>query len=174
MADAQIRQEFIDGVQEVYTTLLTSGSEGDGVYYYAQSGTNNINVYGENRYKHFLPPVLLMCKATLTPTHGEEAVEGIKDSAVFNVPVGSFIECGLSTDHSALDIMRRGMFKFHDVWYQIDNVSPTVFVEDTFLIYKFDCTEYKEFDEEFVIIDEPPGEESGDPDELPVEGDADE
>ena len=153
MADATIRQEFIDGVQEIYTTLLTNGSENDGVYFYPIS-ENTINVYQESKYKHYLPPVLLVCKAQLTPTHGAETVEEIKDVAVFTVPLKSLTDNGLLVTHEALDFMRRGMMKFHDVWYTIDNVSPTVFVEDVFLLYRFDCTENKVFDEEEIIIDE--------------------
>ena len=163
MADAIIRQEFIDGVQEVYTTLLTNGSEKtDGVFFYALNENNSTNTYGESRYKHYNQPVLLVCKAQLNPTHGDEDVEEIKNIATFTVPVKSFTENGLEVTHIALESMRRGMVKFHDVWYKIDNITPTVFVEDIFLLYRFDCTEEKVFDEEAIIIDEDQEEDVSD------------
>lgn len=176
MADSTIRNEFIAGVMEVYTTLMNNGSEmTDGVFFYMPSDKNKLNsVYSETKFKHYSPPVLLVCKAQLTPTQGEQDVEGVKDISVFTVPSQSLVDNGIPTSHADLDTLRRGIMKFHDVWYLIDNVSPMVYVEDTFLLYKFDCTEQLQFDEEAIIIDEPEEEtppEGGDPEtpETPPE-----
>lgn len=172
MADQSIRKEFIDGVMEVYTTLLNNGSEEtDGVFYYALSDKTQGSVYGESKYKTYKPPVLLVCKAVLTPTQGENDTEGVKDSAEFSVPIKSLTDSGLTVTQEDLDAMRRGIMKFHDVWYLIDNVSPTVYVEDVFLVYKFSCTELKVFDEDSIIIEEPEPEE--DPETPPEPEDPD-
>lgn len=159
MADQSIRNEFIEGVMEVYTTLLNNGSEEtDGVFYYSLSESETNKTYGEDKYKHYKPPVLLVCKATINPTQGEQVVEGVRNRAEFSVPVKSLTDNGLSTTHEDLDAMRRGIMKFHDVWYLIDNVSPAVYVEDVFLIYKFNCTEM-EVDEDTITIDYPEEED---------------
>lgn len=161
MADQSIREEFIEGVMEVYTTLMNDGSEqNDGVFFYPLSESETNSVYDEDKYKHYHPPMLLVCKALIEPTQGENDTEGVKNKATFSVPVKSLTDNGLSASQSDLDALRRGIMKFHDVWYYIDNVSPTVYVEDVFLVYKFDCSEMKVFSEESIVIDEPEGEDT--------------
>lgn len=159
MADRSIRQEFVDGVQEIFTTLFNNGSEEtDGVFFYALSDTQT-NVYKESKYKHYKPPVLLVCKAVIAPTRGEQDVESVKDDAQFVVTYKSMQENGLSFSNADLAEMRRGKMKFHGVWYDIDNIIPKAYVEDVFLMYTFYCTEDHVFREESIIIDEPEPEE---------------
>ena len=170
MADQSIRNEFIEGVMEVYSTLMNNGSEEtDGVFLYMQNDTDT-NIYGESKFKHYHPPVLLVCKAVLTPIQGEADVQSVRDSAVFTVPCKSLTDNGINTSHTDLDTLRRAVMKFHDVWYTIDNVSPQVYVEDTFLVYKFDCTEIEVFDEESIVIDYPE-EEPEEPEEPEIDPD---
>lgn len=141
MADVSIRNDFIEGVQEVFTTLFNNGSENDGVFFYALSDKTEVGLYQEQKYKVYKDPVLLVCKAEITPTQGAEDVEEIKDSAEFTVTLKSLMNNNLGTSQSGLAEMRKGVMKFHGVFYIIDNIIPKAYVEDVFLMYRFQCTE---------------------------------
>lgn len=173
MADQAIRREFVEGVQEIFTTLFNNGSEKtDGVFFYALSDQTDQNVYGENKYKTYKPPVLLVCKAVLNPVHGEQDVEEVKDSATFTVTYQSLVENGLDLTNAGLSALRRGMMKFRDAYYKVDLISPRAYVEDVFLLYDFQCTQDLEVTDETYLIEEPP--EEPDPDNPDPEPDPDE
>ena len=155
MADLSIRKDFVDGVQEIFTTLFNDGVT-DGLDLYLMSeNTSSNNVYRENKYKMYKAPKRLVTQARLTPTQGEKDVEVIKDKAVFVVPLKSLQDNNLGVTNNDLDIMRKGMIKFHGVYYTIDNILPKAYIEDVFLMYYFVCTEDK-YTTEILI------EESGD------------
>ena len=155
MADLSIRKDFVEGVQEIFTTLFNDGVT-DGLDLYLMSeNTSSNNVYRENKYKMYKAPKRLVTQARLTPTQGEKDVEVIKDKAIFVVPLRSLQDNNLGVTNNDLDIMRKGMIKFHGVYYTIDNILPKAYIEDVFLMYYFVCTEDK-YTTEILI------EESGD------------
>lgn len=142
MANESIKKAFVNGTQTIFTTLFNDGKT-DGVNLYLLGDGTKKNIYGENKYKIYQLPKLLVTQARLTPTIGEKDVEGVKDSAVFVVPVKSLQENGLGVTKADLDTMMRGVMEFHGVYYLIDNILPKAYVEDTFLFYHFVCTEDK-------------------------------
>lgn len=142
MADTSIRKDFVDGVNEIFTTLFNSGVE-DGVELFLMSSKTSTNVYGESKYKLYQQPKMLVCKANLTPTQGENDVEAVKDRAVFTVTLKSLQDNELGVTNADLDVMRKGVMKFHGVFYTIDNILPKAYIEDVFLMYQFECTEDK-------------------------------
>ena len=142
MADLSIRKDFVDGVGEIFKTLFNEGVN-DGIYLYLMSDKTKSNIYGENKYKTYKSPKILLAKAQLTPTQGEQDVEGIKDKAVFVVPLKSLQDNNLGVTNDDLDIMRKGVIKFHDVFYIIENILPKAYIEDVFLMYQFECVEDK-------------------------------
>lgn len=142
MADLSIRKDFVDGIQEIFTTLFNDGVS-DGLNLYLMSDKTKTNVYGESKYKIYKAPKMLVTQARLTPTQGEQDVEGIKDSAVFIVPLKSLQDNGLGVTNADLDKMRKGVIEFHGVYYTIDNILPKAYIEDVFLMYHFECTEDK-------------------------------
>lgn len=148
MAYLDIRQDFVDGVHEIFSTLFNNlAEEKDGCFLYLMSNQRDTNIYGERKYKSYQPAKRLVCKAVITPTYGEETFEEIKDQAEFTVPLKSLLMNGLSVTQEGLAEMRKGIIKFHDVYYFIDNILPKAFVEDVFLLYTFQCSEdiHKEY-----------------------------
>ena len=145
MADESIRKDFVDGVQEIFTTLFNEGVS-DGLNLYLLSDNTKPNVYGEQKYKTYKAPITLVCKAQLTPTQGGQTVEEIKDIAVFTIPIKSLQDANLGVTNDDLDIMRKAVIEFHGVFYKVDNISPKAYIEDVFLMYQFDCTEDKQLD----------------------------
>ena len=156
MADLSIRKDFVDGVQEIFTTLFNDGVT-DGLSLYLMSDKTKANVYGENKYKMYKAPKMLVTQARLNPTQGEQDVKGIKDNAVFVVPLKSLQDQELGVTNKDLDVMRKGVIEFHGVFYTIDNILPKAYIEDVFLLYHFECTEDKNVTS--VLVEEP--EESG-------------
>ena len=142
MADESIRKDFVDGVQEIFTTLFNEGKS-DGLNLYLMSENTKTNVYKESKYKLYKAPIRLVTQARLTPTHGEQDVEVVKDKAVFIVPLKALQEAELGVTNDDLDTMRKAVVEFHGVFYNVDNISPKAYIEDVFLMYQFDCTESK-------------------------------
>lgn len=142
MADLSIRKDFVDGVNEIFTTLFNDG-ESDGINLYLLSDKTKTSVYGESKYKKYQAPKRLVAQARLTPTQGEQDVESIKEKAVFIVPLKSLQERELGVTNADLDIMRKGVIEFHGVYYTVDNILPKAYIEDVFLMYHFVCTEDK-------------------------------
>ena len=152
MADLSIRKDFVEGVQEIFTTLFNDGVT-DGLDLYLMSeNTSSSNVYRENKYKMYKSPKRLVTQARLTPTQGEKDVEVIKDKAIFVVPLKSLQDNDLGVTNNDLDIMRKGVIGFHGVYYTIDNILPKAYIEDVFLMYHFVCTEDKYTTE--ILIEE--------------------
>lgn len=142
MADESIKKDFVDGVQEIFTTLFNDGVS-DGIKLYLLSDSTKTNVYKESKYKIYQQPKMLVTQARLTPTQGEEDVKGVKDKAVFVVPLKSLQERELGVTNKDLDTMRKGVIEFHGVFYTVDNILPKAYIEDVFLMYHFVCTEDK-------------------------------
>lgn len=143
MADLSIRKDFVDGVQEIFTTLFNDGVS-DGLNLYLLNENTKVNIYGENKYKVYQQPKMLVTQAKLTPTQGEEDVKSIKDQAIFVVPLKSLQDRGLGVTNKDLETMRKGVIEFHGVYYTIDNILPKAYIEDVFLFYHFVCTEDKQ------------------------------
>ena len=144
MPKKRIQKAFVNGVQTIFTTLFNNGSENDGVYYYPLDTENStINVYGEQKAKLYKDPLLLVCKATISPTKGEQDVEEVRNTAEFVVTLKSLVNNNLGVTNKDLETMRRGIMKFKGVCYLIDNIVPKAYVEDVFLMYTFYCTEDK-------------------------------
>ena len=156
MADLSIRKDFVDGVQDLFKTLFNDG-ETDGINLYLLSDKTQTNVYGESKYKMYKEPKMLVAQARLTPTQGEQDVEGVKDSAVFVVPLKSLQERELGVTNADLDIIRQGVIEFHGVFYTIENILPKAYITDVFLMYQFICTEDKYTTS--VLVEEPEIEE---------------
>lgn len=156
MASTRIRKDFVNGVQKIFTTLFNNGSEtDDGVYLYLLSNQREANVYGEKKFKTYQSPKLLVCKATMNPTFGDPPeVKEIECDAEFVVTLKSLQNNGLEVTQESIDEMRRGLMKFHDVIYTIDNIIPKAYVEDVFLMYRFLCTEDKNRSSVVIHVEE--------------------
>lgn len=152
MADTSIRADFVDGVQEIFTTLFNEGVS-DGLDLYLLSDKSTKNVYGESKAKMYQQPIKLVCQAHINPTHGQQDVEEVEGVADFVVPLKDLQNKEVDVSTKGLEVLRRGVIKFHDTFYKIDRITPKAFVEDVFLMYTFYCTED-------VHVDEVPVEES--------------
>lgn len=166
MADLSMRKDFVDGVEEIFTTMFNDGVT-DGLKLYLMSENTKPNIYGENKYKMYKEPKMLVTSARLTPTQGFQEVDSVKDKAIFIIPLKSLQNQELGVTNADLEEIRKGVIEFHGVFYAIDNILPKAYVTDVFLMYHFECTELKNVTS--VLVEEPPIEEL--PEETPsIEG----
>lgn len=152
MADESIRKDFVEGVNEIFTTLFNSGVE-DGIRLYLLSESTTPNVYGENKYKVYKEPLTLVAKAEITPTTDVNYVEEVKDNAVFTVPLKSLNDNNLGVTNDDLDTLRKGVIEFHGTYYDILNILPKAYIEDVFLMYSFVCKENKHL--KSLVVEKP-------------------
>lgn len=152
----EIRQQFVDGINEVYSTMFTDGVN-SGVYFYPLHEPAKKSVYKEVKFKQYLSPVLLVAKVQISPQIEEEDVKAQKGKAVISVTVKSLMDNNIDVSYSNLLNIKKGVFKYKDTFYGIDTVEPKVFVRDTFMVYEFNCTE--DLSTKEVEIYEPPVEE---------------
>lgn len=160
MADENIKRDFIEGICEVYSIMFTDGKN-DGIYFYPLYEPKVQSVYKELKYRQYLSPLLLVAKVKLTPEQGDEVVKTVKEKAVFTVPYKSLVENLIDVSNKNLPNLRKGLIKYKDTFYDIDNVKPATFVEDTFLTYIFECTEDVVTKEVSVFAPETEGDSNG-------------
>ena len=142
MAILDIRNDFVEGVQEVFTTLFNDGKM-DGIDLYLLSDETT-NIYGEKKFKTFKPPVKLVAKVNLTPTQEEQDIGVIKDKSTFKVPLKDLQDKNIDVSHDNLEVLRKGIIKFQGEFFRIENILPRTYVEDVFLFYEFVCSEDKQ------------------------------
>lgn len=158
MADERIKKAFYDGVHTVFSTMFNDGVN-DGVYFYPLYEPSDKGVYKEVKYKKYLPPVLLVAKVQLVPTQGNEDVKTIKEVATFTITYKSLHEKGINVSNKNFPELRKGLIKYKDTFYNIDNIKPSIYVEDTFMAYVFECTEDLHLTD--VLIEEDSNSTSG-------------
>lgn len=148
MPNLDIQKDFIEGTQEIFTTLFNFGKENkdgsiDGVSLYLLSDNVDTNVYGETKNKTYQKPKYLVVQVILVPTIGEQDVEYINEKATFVIPYKSLLDNKIDVSNKNLEVIRKGLIKYKDTFYLIDNILPKAYVEDVFLFYHFVCTEIK-------------------------------
>lgn len=158
MADLSIRNDFLEGTQEIFTTLFNDGVT-DGLDLYLLSTKTKKNVYKENKVKLYQQPIKLVTQARINPVQGENDVETVKGDAQFTIPLSELMKKEIDTSTKGLSVLRQGVIEFHGVFYTIDNILPKAYVEDVFLLYTFVCTEDLQTKE--LAIEEPPADEGG-------------
>lgn len=148
MPNLDIQKDFIEGTQEIFTTLFNFGKENkdgsiDGVSLYLLSDNVDTNVYGETKNKTYQKPKYLEVQVILVPTIGEQDVEYINEKATFVITYKSLLDNKIDVSNKGLEVLRKGLLKYKDTFYLIDNILPKAYVEDVFLFYHFVCTEIK-------------------------------
>lgn len=152
MADLSIRKDFVEGIQEIFTTLFNDGVE-DGIDLYLLSTKTKKSVYGESKSKLYQSPIKLVAQVHINPTQGEQDVETVKGDAQFTVPLKDLENKGLDVSTQGLTLLRQGVIDFHGTKYIIYNISPKAYIEDVFLMYTFSCTEDLQMSE--IVVEEP-------------------
>lgn len=141
MANETIKKAFVEGVNTIFTTLFNEGKEeGDGISLFSLI-REELNVYGEQENKIYNKPVILVAKVSETPTDGEQDIKKQKKVAIFTVPIKSLNDNGYEMTAEELKNLRSAVIEYKGVYYSIDKIQGKAFVENTYLLWEFNCTE---------------------------------
>ena len=140
--DKEIRKDFIEGIYEVYSTVFTDGVN-DGIELFRFSD-NVSNLYKETKIKVYKKPVLLVAKASAgIQVTDIEVGDEILDKPTFKVPYKSLLDNGIECQTEAdWDYLEKSYIKFHNAFYEVQQVKPETFIEDSFMFISFGC-EYR-------------------------------
>lgn len=158
MADATIRKDFLDGVEEIFSTLFNEAKEPeDGIQFFAfKSGSSSI--YQESKFKTYAPPITLVSSVSEVEQDGSTDVEAQKRHSIFKVPLKQLLGKGVAENDMTKDViaeLKKGLIKYKDVLYEIDIIQGKVFIENTYMLWEFHCTEIFDPDSVRIEIEEP-------------------
>lgn len=158
MADATIRKDFLDGVEEIFSTLFNEAKEPeDGIQFFAfKSGSSSI--YQESKFKTYAPPITLVSGVSEVEQDGSTDVEAQKRHSIFKVPLKQLLDKGVAENDMTKDViaeLKKGLIKYKDVLYEIDIIQGKVFIENTYMLWEFHCTEIFDPDSVRIEIEEP-------------------
>ena len=139
MPRKRISDEFLDGIYEVYSTLMS-----DQIFLkLLNEGKTSTNVYNETTDKKYLAPIQLVGKFSMSMTQGEEVVEGIQDCVTVTVPTKSLLLNNVDISPSNYDTLNKGAISYKGVDYNIIMVKPTINIDDVFQFHVFYCEKPK-------------------------------
>ena len=159
MADSTIRQDFLNGVEEIFSTLFNEAKEPeDGIQFFAFKGGSS-SIYQESKFKTYSPPITLVSSVSELEQDGKTDVEAQKRHAVFKVPLKQLLSKGVIETDMTKDVvaeLKKGLIKYKDVLYEIDLIQGKIFIENTYMLWEFRCTEIFDPDSIQIEIEEEP------------------
>lgn len=156
MADISIREDFLTGVQEIFSTLFNEGKGEDGVQLF-QYMSGNDSIYQESKFKKYSKPITLVASVKEPEYDGSTDIEAQKRKATFKIPTQSLMNNGISEmNKSTIAELKKGIIKYKDIFYEIDLIQGRIFIENIYALWEFQCTEI--FDPDTIqieIVEEP-------------------
>ena len=139
MAQKRISEEFLDGIHEIYSLIMT-----DQIFFKLLDETNTVtNIYGETKQKTYLAPLQLVGKFSLSKAQGEEDVEGLQDYATFTIPTKSLLDNNIDISPQNYETLEKGVMSYDGVDYAVKQVRPLTNIDSVFQFYVFSCEKPK-------------------------------
>lgn len=135
----RLSEEFLDGIYEVYSTLMTNQI----FLKLLDEDSTDTNVYDETVQKKYLDPIQLVGKFALSMGQGEQVVEGIQDYVTATIPTKSLLDNNVDITPENYDTLKKGAISYKGVDYNIVQVRPIVNIDDVFQFYVFYCEKPK-------------------------------
>lgn len=139
MAQKRLSEEFLEGIYEVYSTLMTNQI----FLKLLDEDSTDTNVYEETTQKKYLDPIQLVGKFSLSMEQGEQVVEGIQDYVTATIPTKSLLDNNVDITPENYETLKKGAISYKGVDYNIVQVRPTVNIDDVFQFYVFYCEKPK-------------------------------
>ena len=139
MAQKRLSEEFLEGIYEVYSTLMTNQI----FLKLLDEDSTDTNVYEETTQKKYLDPIQLVGKFSLSMEQGEQVVEGIQDYATATIPTKSLLDNNVDITPENYETFKKGAISYKGVDYNIVQVKPIVNIDDVFQFYVFYCEKPK-------------------------------
>lgn len=140
MADLHIQNEFLDGIEEIYSIMFT-----DRLFLSLMDEENTVtNVYDETPEKIYHEPIQLIGRIRTSVEQGENPVESLQVDAVITLPTKQLISNEIAHETwEDLETLRKGKFKYDDIEYLVNEVRPNTLVADKWQMYNFYCSKDK-------------------------------
>ena len=137
MADLEIQNAFLDGIEELFSIMFTDRLQ----LSLLDEESTEVNVYGEDAIdKVYLEPIQLIGRIKTTFTQGEVPIEGVQIDAVVTIPTKQLITKNIphQTDED-LEILKKAKFSYDGFEYLVEKVTPKTLVADKWQMYDFAC-----------------------------------
>lgn len=139
MAQKRLSEDFLEGIYEVYSTLMT-----DQIFLKLLDEDSTVtNIYEETKEKKYLAPIQLVGKFTYSVSQGEQEVEGNQEVVTVNVPTKSLLDKGVNLAPENYKTLEKGVISYEGVDYEIKQVKPTTNIDNVFQFYVFYCEKPK-------------------------------
>lgn len=140
--DNDIQQEFQDGIEEVYSTLLCNHLF---MQFLNETATQVDELYGETKDKVYEETQYeLIAKVEYEHLKGSAPEETVIRKATFRVPTKQFTTLGIPFLIEAdWERMRKAKFIYEGMEYLCEEVKPMTLVADLWQFFEFRCTEDK-------------------------------
>ena len=139
MAQKRLSEEFLDGIYEVYSLMMTNQ-----IYLKLLDEKNTVtNIYEETKQKKYLEPIQLVGKFSLDTVQGEEDVEGNQDYVTATIPTKSLLDNNVDISPNNYSTLEKGVIHYKGVDYSVKRVRPTTNIDDVFQFYVFYCEKPK-------------------------------
>jgi len=139
VAQRRLNEEFLEGIYEVYSTLMTNQI----FLKLLDEDSTDTNVYEETTQKNYLDPIQLVGKFALSMEQGEQVVEGIQDYVTATIPTKSLLDKNVDITPENYETLKKGAISYKGVDYNIVQVRPIVNIDDVFQFYVFYCEKPK-------------------------------
>jgi len=139
VAQKRLNEEFLEGIYEVYSTLMTNQI----FLKLLDEDSTDTNVYEETTQKNYLDPIQLVGKFALSMEQGEQVVEGIQDYVTATIPTKSLLDKNVDITPENYETLKKGAISYKGVDYNIVQVRPIVNIDDVFQFYVFYCEKPK-------------------------------
>ena len=140
MANLEIQNAFLDGIEEIYSIMFT-----DRLFLSLMDEENTVtNVYDETPEKIYHEPIQLIGRIRTSVEQGENPVESLQVDAVITLPTKQLISNEIAHETwEDLETLRKGKFKYEDIEYLVNEVRPNTLVADKWQMYNFYCSKDK-------------------------------
>lgn len=136
MADLDIQNAFLDGIEEVFSIMFTDRA----LLCLMDEEATQTNVYDETPEKFYQDPIALVAKITTTFEQGELPIEEVQIDALFTVPTKQLITNLIPHEtEEDLETLKKGKFVYDGTEYLIAKVKPKTLVADKWQMYDFSC-----------------------------------
>ena len=136
MADLNIQNAFLDGIEEIYSIMFTDRLR----FSLLDEQATSVNVYEETIDKKYLDPISLIGRVQTSFTQGKEPIESVQIDATITIPTKQLITNELPhTTESDLETLRKGKFEYDGFEYLVEKVVPKTLVADKWQMYDFMC-----------------------------------
>lgn len=129
----EIADVLLKSTHEIYALLFSSDIE------YSPINLNfRDDIYGEEKSKQYLPPVMLVGGIrTVLKENAETPFTADLDLFLITIPAKSFKDAGIDTTNT--DYLKSGLFSVKGTSYSIISLDFSMAVQGEILSYRFTC-----------------------------------